>query len=127
MHYRKKNSSEGNLVTTRKIVVIRNSDDNKYTISKTNFVKTNEDYFCFEDGEVIMSKDETNYEDIYNFLKEKNEDKNDESMFYLLTVPILLFKKLKISKEILNKIELIDFPGVDVDEKIVLDIFHNIP
>ena len=122
----KKILPEGNLVTTRKIVVIRNSDDNKYTISKTNFVKTNEDYFCFEDGEVIMSKDETNYEDIYNFLKEKNEDKNDESMFYLLTVPILLFKKLKISKEILNKIELIDFPGVDVDEKKVLDIFHNI-
>ena len=117
---------EGNLVTTRKIVVIRNSDDNKYTISKTNFVKTNEDYFCFEDGEVIMVKDETNYEDIYNFLKEKNEDKSNKNMFYLLTVPILLFKKLKISKEILNKIELIDFPGVDVDEKIILDIFNNV-
>ena len=36
---------EGNQVTTRKIVVIRNCDENKYTISKTNFVKTNEDYY----------------------------------------------------------------------------------
>ena len=117
---------EGNQVTTRKIVVIRNCDENKYTISKTNFVKTNEDYYCFEDGEVIMTKDESNYKDIYEFLKKENEDKSGENMFYLLTAPILLFKKLKISKEILNKIELIDFPGVDVDEKIVLDIFHNI-
>ena len=117
---------EGNQVTTRKIVVIRNCDENKYTISKTNFVKTNEDYYCFEDGEVIMTRDESNYKDIYEFLKKENEDKSGENMFYLLTAPILLFKKLKISKEILNKVELIDFPGVDVDEKIVLDIFHNI-
>ena len=47
-------------------------------------------------------------------------------MFYLLTAPILLFKKMKISKEILNKIELIDFPGVDVDEEGLQDIFNNI-
>ena len=122
----KKILPEGNQVTTRKIVVIRNCDENKYTISKTNFVKTNEDYFCFEDGEIIMTKDESNYEDIYEFLKKENEDKSGENMFYLLTAPILLFKNLNISKEILNKIELIDFPGVDVDEKIVHDIFHNI-
>ena len=117
---------EGNSVTTRKIVVIRNNDENKYILCKTDFVKTNDDYYCFEDGEEIMSKDESNYTDIYNFLKEKNEDKNDENMFYLLKAPILLFKKLKMSKEILNKIELIDFPGVDVDDKTVKEIFNNI-
>ena len=122
----KKILPEGNIVTTRKIVVIRNNDEDKYVLSKTNFVKTNEDYFCFEDGEEIMRKDESNYEDIYNFLKKQNEDKTDKEMFYLLSAPIFMFKKMKIKKEILNKIELIDFPGIDVDEKIIMDIFNNI-
>ena len=89
-------------------------------------MKTNEDYFCFEDGEEIMCKNESNYGDIYNYLKKQNEDKSDKEMFYLLSVPIFMFKKMKINQEILNKIELIDFPGIDVDEKIIMDIFHNI-
>lgn len=50
LHYRKKILPEGNQVTTRKIIVIRNGDENKYVLSETNFVKTNEDYYCFEDG-----------------------------------------------------------------------------
>ena len=37
-------------------------------------------------------------------------------MFYLLSVPIMLFKKLNFEKDILNKIELIDYPGINVGE-----------
>ena len=47
-------------------------------------------------------------------------------MFYLLKAPILMFKKIKLDKEILNKIEFIDFPGIDVDDNTVKDFFINI-
>ena len=123
----KKILPEGNQVTTRRIIVIRNNDKNKYTLSKTNFVETNEDYCCFEDGEkVIPDCDDTNYENIYKFLEKENANEKNENMFYLLTAPIFLFKKMKLSKEILNKIELIDFPGIDVNEEIISEIFNKL-
>ena len=43
----KKLLPEGNQVTTCRIIIIRNNDKNKYTLSKTKFVETNEDYCCF--------------------------------------------------------------------------------
>ena len=59
-------------------------------------------------------------------MKKENENKNNDNMFYLLTAPILLFKKMNLSKEILNKIEFIDFPGIDVNEPLIDDIFNKI-
>ena len=53
----KKILPEGNQITTRKIVVIRNNEEEKYTISKTRFVRTNEEYYNFEDGEIIEDID----------------------------------------------------------------------
>ena len=120
----KKILPEGNKVTTRKIVVIRNNDENKFTISKTNFVKTNGEYYCFEDGDIIENIDTP--EKIYEFLKKENEDKTNENMFFLVSAPILLFKKMKLSKEILNKIEFIDFPGIDATELEIIKIFNNL-
>ena len=59
-------------------------------------------------------------------MKKENENKNNDNMFYLLTAPIVLFKKMNLSKEILNKIEFIDFPGIDVNEPLIDDIFNKI-
>ena len=47
-------------------------------------------------------------------------------MFYLLKAPIFLFKKMRLSKEILNKIEFIDFPGIDAAEPKINEIFNNL-
>ena len=77
----KKILPEGNQVTTRKIIVIRNGDENKYVLSETNFVKTNEDYYCFEDGKELLSKDESNYKDIYDFIKKKMKIKMIRTCF----------------------------------------------
>ena len=77
----KKILPEGNQVTTRKIIVIRNGDENKYVLSETNFVKTNEYYYCFEDGKEILSKDESNYKDIYDFIKKKMKIKMIRTCF----------------------------------------------
>ena len=77
----KKILPEGNHVTTRKIIVIRNGDENKYVLSETNFVKTNEYYYCFEDGKEILSKDESNYKDIYDFIKKKMKIKMIRTCF----------------------------------------------
>ena len=118
----KKILPEGNQVTTRKIVIIRNSE--KYSISKTRLVKVNEENYNFEDGEIIKDKDTP--EKIYQFLVEENKSENMENVFYLLKAPILLFKKINIDKEILNKIEFIDFPGIDVDDPIIKEYFNSI-
>ena len=121
----KKILPEGNQVTTRKIIVIRNNEENKFTLSKANLVPTNDnEYYCFEDGEVIENLDTP--EKIYEFLQKENEKKNDENMFYLLKAPIFLFKKMRLSKEILNKIEFIDFPGIDAAEPKINEIFNNL-
>ena len=121
----KKILPEGNQVTTRKIIVIRNNEENKFTLSKANLVPTNDnEYYCFEDGEVIENLDTP--EKIYKFLQKENENKNDDNMFYLLKAPIFLFKKMNLSKEILNKIEFIDFPGIDAAEPKINEIFNNL-
>ena len=49
---------EGNLVTTRKIVVIRNSDDNKYTTIK---IQCSDENKCIKEGENISVKLIGNY------------------------------------------------------------------
>ena len=59
-------------------------------------------------------------------MEKENADINNENMFCLLTAPIFLFKKMKLSKEILNKIELIDYPGIDVNEEIISEIFNKL-
>ena len=70
----KKILPEGNQVTTRKIIVIRNNEENKFTLSKANLVPTNDnEYYCFEDGEVIENLDTP--EKIYKFLQKENEKK----------------------------------------------------
>ena len=115
---------EGSQITTRKIVVIRNNEEEKYSISKTKFVQTNDEYYNFEDGEIIKNKDTP--EKIYQFLEEENKNENKEDMFYLLKAPIFLFKKIKLDKNIKNKIEFIDFPGIDVDEQAVKEFFDKI-
>lgn len=73
-----------------------------------------------------MSCDESNCGDIYKFLEKENLSNDTENMLYLISAPIFLFKKINLDQEILNKIELIDFPGIDVDEEIISDIFKKI-
>ena len=117
----------GNEVTTRNGIVIRNNDENKYILSETKFIPKGE-YYCFEEGKVLYNCDESNYKDIYDFLDNKNKDQKiikKEDMFYLLSVPIMLFKKLNFEKDILNKIELIDYPGINVGEnRIEMEVFN---
>ena len=116
---------EGNKVTTRKIIVIRNNEENKFTISKTDLVQTNGEYYCFKDGDIINDLDTPGK--IYDFLEKENEDKELEgNLCYLLTAPIFLFKKMKLSKEILNKIEFIDFPGIDAIDEKINEKFNNL-
>jgi len=74
-----------NLNSKVELSLIRNNDKNKYTLSKTKLVETNEDYYCFEEGEkIIPDCDDTNYENIYKFLEKENANKKNENMLYLL-------------------------------------------
>ena len=130
----KKLLPEGINITTYKIIVIRNNDENKYILSKSKFKPTdkrNKEYFSFEEGKVIYNCNETNYYQIYKYLEEKNEEQknkaqnnnniennlingdDDDDLYYLLSVPLTMFKEMNLNKEILDKIELIDFPGID--------------
>ena len=124
----KKILPEGNLPTTNKIIVIRNNDENKYILSNAKFepINKDEDYYCFEENEIILNCDESNYNDIYKYLEEKNNDKNDENEIYLLLAPISMFKTMIMDNEILNKIELIDFPGINVNAPIINKNFHKL-
>ena len=122
---------KGNEITTRYGVVVRNNNDNKFIIYKTKFYPKGE-YYCFEEGDVILSCDESNYKEIYEFLDNQNKNKDNldnqnknndneekipEDMFYLLSCPILLFKEMEIEEDLINKIEFIDYPGIDVEKK----------
>ena len=120
----KKLLPEGNLVTTKNAVVIRNNNENKYILYETKF-KPKGEYYIFEEGDIKVNCDESNYHEIYNFLDNENKKEKKitkENMFYLLSCPILLFKEMNFDKDILdilNKIEFIDYPGIDVRKKVL--------
>ena len=112
----------GSDVTTNRGIIIRNNEQGKYILYKTKFIKKG-DYYCFIENNIIIESQENNYEIIKTFLIEetkKNIDKS-EDLFFILSVPILFFEFMNIDSNIKNKIELIDFPGINVGNPIFED------
>jgi hypothetical protein len=109
----------GSNITTNRGIVIRNNEEEKYILYKTKFVPKG-DYYCFIEDNIILEAKENNYEIIKNFLiEETKKDVNDfDNLFFILSAPLLLFKNIKVDSSIKNKIELIDFPGIDVGNSI---------
>ena len=56
---------------------------------------------------------------------DKNDDKNDLK-FYIIEVPINIFKMMGIDKEIYSKIELIDIPGLDTGFSEAINSSNNL-
>ena len=103
--------------------VIKNIDDiSETSIYECKLVENNFGYYYFEKGKKLALgidsvRNKIKYiNDNKKKLKKKNlKEGNDseELNFYIIEVPINIFKIAGINKEIYSKIELIDIPGLD--------------
>ena len=108
------------LCCTNKGIIIRHSSNNCPQLFYTKFKKVeNPVYWYFEDEEKPICE---GYEQIKKQLLLLNEkkDKNFEDAFVVIKVPLKLFSELEFTDSNLknifeDKLELIDFPGLDVN------------
>ena len=104
----------GSGICTKRGIIIRNNSKGNYILYKSKFIKKG-DYHHFEEGKIEI---EVEKDQIYK-LKEKINELNNvditkvEDSFLILSAPIDIFKNMKLNPDIINKIELIDFPGID--------------
>ena len=103
---------------TNRGILIRHSNEDCPQLFKTKFTHVeNPDYWYFQDESKPICEGE---EKVKKKLKELNYEKvNFEDAFVVLKIPLQLFKELELSDKKLQKIledklELIDFPGLDV-------------
>ena len=112
----------GSGICTKRGIVIRNNDQGKYILYKTRFIQK-DDYYYFKEENIEFETNKDKIEEIKNYLMNKNNEdiKSIEDSFLILNVPIEIFKNIDLSKEILNRVEFIDFPGIDNGN----DFFEN--
>ena len=103
---------------TNRGIIIRHSKNEIPQLFKTKFTHVeNPDYWYFKDEERPICEGE---EKVKNKLKELNNEKVEfEDAFVVLKIPLQLFSELeysdkKLKKILEEKLELIDFPGLDV-------------
>ena len=91
--------------TTNHAFIVRNNNTD-IKLYEANLKKNKYEYF-FEKGKILASgkKVIAKIEDINNNLKEFS--------YFILETPIQLFKDINIKEEIINSIELIDYPGLN--------------
>ena len=103
--------------------VIKNIDDISQTsIYESKLVANTFGYYYFEKGKKLA----LGIDSVRKKIKELNEEQkklknkkskegydSEELNFYIIEVPINIFKIAEINKEIYSKIELIDIPGLD--------------
>ena len=112
----------GSGICTKRGIVIRNNDQGKYILYKTRFIQK-DDYYYFKEENIEFETNKDKIEEIKNYLMNKNNEdiKSIEDSFLILNVPLEIFKNIDLSKEILNRVEFIDFPGIDNGN----DFFEN--
>ena len=118
----------GSNITTNRVIVVRNNNEGKYILYSTNFVQKG-DYYIFKEKEIIKDCGEENWKEIKDFLEEQTKiNLNDfHELFYILSVPLLFLGDINIKDDIKNKVELIDFPGIDVGEDIFeVELFNHL-
>ena len=104
----------GSGICTKRGIIIRNNPKGNYILYNSKFIRKG-DYYYFEEGNIEI---ETEKKQVYK-LKEKIIELNNvdiskvEDSFLILSVPLECFKNMKLSLDIINRIELIDFPGID--------------
>ena len=107
---------------TNRAIIIRHNENEKSQLFKTKFIKVkNPEYYYFEEEKEPLCEGD---EEIKKKLIELNSEKADfENSFIILKIPLKMFSELDIrypylKKELMGKIELIDYPGLDIKDNL---------
>jgi len=102
------NSSE----CTRRGIIIRYHNKDEPELYQTKFIEKL-DYYTFEDSQTPLC---TGFQEVKNKLKELNNTNcTFEDSFLILKINIKSFDTFSINNELKEKIELIDFPGLNTE------------
>ena len=118
----------GSGITTNRAIVVRNNSQGKYILYNTIF-ESKGDYKYFKEKEIIIECTEKNWEKIREILQEQTKvsSNNFSDLFYILSVPLQFLQDIEIEEEIKNRIEFIDFPGIDVgDNFFEKELFYHL-
>ena len=96
----------GRSETTNHAFIVRNNNTH-IKLYEANIIKNNYEYF-FEKGKILAS----GKNEVISKIEDINKNWNKFS-YFILETPIQLFKDIGIKEEIINSIELIDYPGLD--------------
>ena len=98
---------------TKTCVIIKYSEEKEVKLFKTTFIQNELGYnfFKYDENDLIAEGEANIFEKLnyYNNLP----DIKDNFLFFILQTPIEFFDMMNLSKEEKNKIELLDFPGLD--------------
>ena len=107
----------GTAETTNHAFIIRYNKN--ISLYKAKLVKTKYQFF-FEKGEKLAEGE--------NFVRKKISEENHntkEFSIYILETPIEIFEDIKINEELKNKVEFIDFPGLNTEKATKLNYINN--
>ena len=116
---------------TNRGIIIRHNENENSQLFKTKFIKVENPDYCYfqEEKEPICQGDE----EIKKKLIELNNEKLDfENSFVVLKIPLKMFSELDIryshfKKTLMEKIELIDYPGLDMkDDLYQKEVFSSL-
>ena len=101
-------------ITTNIFLIIRNCEENNIGIWKAKYTELN-DYIYFEkEGNNLCSSKANLKEKIKELNKINSKEISENNVYYIMQYPIKSFFKMNIKEELINKIEFIDYPGLDV-------------
>ena len=111
-------------------IIIRHNKKNISQLFKTKFIRNeNPEYWYFQDEEnPICEGDELVKKKLY----ELNSEKTDiENSFVVLKIPLKIFEELnlkdnKLKEDLMEKLELIDFPGLDIKDDFRENLFSSL-
>ena len=98
---------------TKTCVIIKYSEEKEVKLFKTTFIQNELGYNFFKyDEKDLIAEGEANIFEKLNYYNNLPDIK-DNFLFFILQTPIEFFDMMNLSKEEKNKIELLDFPGLD--------------
>ena len=106
---------------TNRGIIIRHNEKEISQLFKTKFIRVeNPEYYYFQEDKKPICEGN---EEIKKKLIELNKEKVDfENSFVVLKIPLKMFSELDINlslkKSLMEKIELIDYPGLDIKDEI---------
>ena len=112
---------------TKRGIIIRHNKTGISQLFKTKFIKIeNPEYWYFQEEENPFCEGD---EQIKETLKELNQEKVEfENSFIVLKIPLKIFSELNLNnnelkEELMEKLEFIDFPGLDIKDNFIENIF----